>query len=82
MEHCYVAYVMMTLGVVDYPKCTKYKTTYDVIRNRECEDGTTWLKPPYVKAFRKGVFKEEDSDGKKKVVNMINRILKWKTRSV
>ena len=80
IDHCYVAYVMMTLGVLDYPKCTKYKATYDVIRNRECCDGSAWLKPAYVEAFSKGVHKEEHSITKKNVVNILNRFLKWKRR--
>lgn len=80
VERCYVDHTMMTLGVAEYPKCTKYKTTYDVIRNRRCEDGSMWVKDTYVEAFRNGVHKREHSELKKKVVNMTNRILVWKRR--
>lgn len=80
VERCYVDHSMMTLGVAEYPKCTKYKVTYDVIRNRRCEDGSMWVKDIYIEAFRNGVHKREHSAIKKKVVNMVNRVLVWKRR--
>lgn len=80
VERCCVDHAMMTLGVAEYPKCTKYKTTYDILRNRKCSDGSMWVKPTYVKAFRGGVYKHEHSAIKKKMVNMTNRVLAWKER--
>ena len=46
ISHCYNAHALMTFGLL--PDVDTI--TYDVIRNRTCEDGSEWLKPA-VKAF-------------------------------
>lgn len=78
--HCYVTHSHITLGIVPYPEETQYRTTYDVIRNRKCIDGTEWIKPTYTVAFRQGVEQREHSKYEKKVVNILNVILKWYRR--
>jgi len=78
--HCYVAHSHMTLGIVPFPDYTRYKPTYDVIRNRKCIDGTEWIKPIYKEAFQMGVRQEEFSMIKKSVINKLNRLLNWERR--
>ena len=78
--HCYVAHSHMTLGIVPFPKYTKYKPTYDVIRNRVCLDGSEWIKPTYKKAFQQGVRQIEFSETKKMIINKLNVLLKWLRR--
>ncbi len=79
--HCYVAHSHITLGAVDYPSYVNYRPTYDVIRNRKCLDGTEWVKPTYKAAFQAGVNKDEAFSGtKKKIINRLNRLLRWKRR--
>lgn len=79
-SHCYVAHSHMTLGIVPFPEYTKYKPTYDVIRNRVCLDGTEWIKPTYKRAFRQGVRQVEFSNLRKKIINLKNVLLRWKRR--
>lgn len=79
--HCYVAYSHMTLGTVNYPSYVEYKPTYDIIRNRKCLDGEEWIKPTFKEAFQIGVNKEEEfSETKKKIINKLNLLLRWKRR--
>lgn len=78
--HCYVAYSHMTLGTINYQGCVKYKPHYDEIRNRICTDGSEWIKPIYKRAFQVGVTQIEFSARKKKIVNILNKLLRWNAR--
>lgn len=78
--HCYVTHSHVTLGIVPYPDNTQYKSTYDVIRNRKCVDGTEWVKQPYKEIFQLGVEQREHSPLKKNIVNHLNVLLRWYRR--
>ena len=46
LPHCYNAHAFLTFGTI----AERNDPTYDVMRNRVCDDGTEWLKPR-MKAF-------------------------------
>lgn len=55
IPHCYNGHALLTLGAI--PELDTI--TYADIRNRQCDDGTEWLKPK-VKEFFSGKFYEDN----------------------
>jgi len=79
-QHCYVTHSHITLGIVPYPEYADYRPTYADIRNRICTDGTEWVKPIYKEAFKQGVEQKIHSTLKKKLVNVMNMLLRMYRR--
>lgn len=78
--HCYVCYTFFTLGTTETPSYGTYCPSYAEIRNRKDFHKRDWVKPTYQKAFECGVERWECSNFEKRLVNMINRGLKWYRR--
>ncbi len=85
MPHCYNAHSFLTLG--DIPELDT--PTYEVLRNRICEDGKEWLTPMYKEIFSKKLMdsnkiytKEEQKkiDRKNKYLAIKNKIEKIKNK--
>lgn len=52
LEHCYNAHALMTLGMIpDYPT-----PTYLQMRNRKCQDGTSWFSPQMKQIYSTKLF--------------------------
>lgn len=66
--HCYNGHAFLTFG--DIPELDT--PTYDVLRNRVCEDGSQWVKPTMIEAFQTKLVEtnREYSVRKKAAVNV------------
>ena len=75
-EHCWSSYFVMTNGVIPELK-TPY---YCDLRDRQCNDGSFWLKNPVNKFFHTKLLEtnHEYTSNKKKFVNQLQAIL-WNT---
>lgn len=80
VAHCYSNHAFMTLGVTSCLDGSKYRPTYDEIRDRMTLDGTSWLKPEFQKIFKEGVSRRECSEMEKNIINRFNILLKWYRR--
>ena len=74
LPHCYNAHVFLTLGTIpelDSP-------TYDIMRNRMCNDGTEWVTGK-MQSFLKSKLKDSNdvlNDEEKSKINKLNRKMK------